>query len=52
MTLTEVYLLLMDPVRDVLIVSGMLALTMSLIVMLVNMIVGAATGQGFSIGLR
>lgn len=52
MTLTEVYSLLMDPIKDVLIVSGMLALTISLVVMLVNMVVGAATGKGFTIGLR
>ena len=52
MTLTEVYSLLMDPIKSVLIISGMLSLTIGLIVMLVNMIVGAATGKGFTIGLR
>lgn len=52
MTLTEVYSLLMSPIKDVLIVSGMLSLTIALIVMLVNMVVGAATGKGFTIGLR
>lgn len=52
MSLTEIYTTLMDPIKDVLIVSGMLSLTIALIVMLVNMIVGAATGKGFSIGLR
>lgn len=52
MTLTEVYSLLMDPIKTVLIISGMLSLTIGLIVMLVNMIVGAATGKGFTIGLR
>lgn len=52
MTLTEVYSLLMDPIKDVLIVSGMLSLTIALIVMLVNMVFGAATGKGFTIGLR
>lgn len=52
MSLTEIYTTLMDPIKVVLIVSGMLSLTISLIVMLVNMIVGAATGKGFTIGLR
>lgn len=52
MTLTEVYSLLMEPIKVVLIISGMLSLTIGLIVMLVNMIVGAATGKGFTIGLR
>lgn len=52
MTLTEVYSLLMDPIKPVLIVSGMLALTISIIVALVNMIINAATGKGFTIGLR
>ena len=52
MTLTEVYSLLMDPIKSVFIISGMLSLTIGLIVMLVNMIVGAATGKGFTIGLR
>lgn len=52
MTLTEVYSLLMNPIKDVLIVSGMLSLTIALIVMLVNMVVGAATGKGFTIGLK
>ena len=52
MTLTEVYSLLMSPIKDVLIVSGMLSLTIALIVMLVNMVVGAATGKGFTIGFR
>lgn len=52
MSLTEIYTTLMDPIKVVLIVSGMLSLTIALIVMLVNMIVGAATGKGFTIGLR
>lgn len=52
MTLTEVYSLLMEPIKVVLIISGMLSLTIGLIVMLVNMITGAATGKGFTIGLR
>ncbi len=52
MSLTEIYTTLMDPIKEVLIVSGMLSLTIALIVMLVNMIVGAATGKGFTIGLR
>lgn len=42
----------MSIIKPVLILSGMLSLTISLIVMLVNMIVSAATGKGFSIGLK
>lgn len=52
MDITQMYTDLMFVIKDPLIISGALALTISLIVMLVNMIIGAATGKGFSIGLR
>lgn len=52
MTLTDFYFLIMDPIRDVLIISGMLALTISLVVLLVNMLIDAFSGKGFRIGLK
>lgn len=52
MDITQIYLDIMSIIKEPLIISGALALTISLIVMLVNMIINAATGKGFSIGLR
>ena len=52
MDITAIYTDIMSVINPVLILSGMLALTISLIVMLGNMIIGAATGKGFSIGLK
>lgn len=52
MDITVIYTDFMEVISPVLILGGMLALTISLIVMLVNMVIGAATGKGFNIGLR
>lgn len=52
MSETELFVAIMETIAPVLRVSGWLALTISLIVMLVNMIINAATGKGFTIGLR
>lgn len=52
MDLTLIYTEFMEVIAPVLVISGMLALTISFIVMLVNMIIGAATGKGFNIGLK
>lgn len=52
MDLSYMYSELMSIIAPFLTLSGMLALTISLIVMLVNMIIGAATGKGFNIGLK
>lgn len=52
MDLTLIYCEFMEVIAPVLVISGMLALTISFIVMLVNMIIGAATGKGFNIGLK
>ena len=52
MDIGVVYSDFMSVITPILILSGMLALTISLIVMLVNMIIGAATGKGFNIGLK
>ncbi len=43
---------IMELIAPILTLSGFLALTIGLIVMLVNMICGAATGKGFNIGLK
>lgn len=40
---------IMGIVKDVLILSGMLSLTIALIVMLINMIINAATGRSFKL---
>lgn len=52
MDVTQIYTDLFGAIAPILTVSGMLALTISLIVMLVNMIINAATGKGFTIGLK
>lgn len=52
MDITQIYLDIMSVIKDPLIISGALALTISLITMLVNMVIGAATGKGFNIGLK
>lgn len=43
---------IMSYISPILTLSGALALTISLIVMLVNMVINAATGKGFTIGLK
>jgi len=45
----EMYVTYMASMKDVLILSGFLALTINLIVMLINMIINAATGRGFKL---
>ena len=50
--MTEVYLEMMVVIKPVLIISGMLSLTISVIVMLVNMLIDAFSGKGLRIGLR
>lgn len=52
MDITQAFVDIMGVIAPILTLSGMLSLAISLIVMLVNMIVGAATGKGFSIGLK
>lgn len=52
MDIGVIYSGFMETIAPILVLSGMLALTISLIVMLVNMIIGAATGKGFNIGLK
>ena len=52
MDLTLYYTDSMGVITPVLVLSGMLALTISVIVMLVNMVIDAFTGKGFRIGLR
>lgn len=52
MDINIIYSEFMSVISPVLVLSGMLALTISFIVMLVNMVIGAATGKGFSIGLK
>lgn len=52
MELTEIYVEMMTVIKPVLIVSGMISLTIAVIVMLVNMMIDAFTGKGFRIGLK
>ncbi len=52
MDISYMYNEIMTTITPFLVLSGFLALTISLIVMLVNMIIGAATGKGFHIGLK
>ncbi len=50
MTETEIFLLMFDTVKPLLVVSGVLAFTIRMIVVLINMVIDAATGRGFRIG--
>ncbi len=43
---------IMSVISPILILSGFLSLTIALVTMLINMIIGAATGKGFNIGLK
>ncbi len=52
MELTEIYVEMMTVIKPVLIISGMISLTIAVIVMLVNMMIDAFTGKGFRIGLK
>lgn len=52
MDITECFKDIMGVIAPILTLSGFLSLAISLITMLVNMVVGAATGKGFSIGLK
>lgn len=50
MDITMYYTEIMKLITPILTLSGMLALTISLVVMLVNMIIDAFCGRGFRIG--
>lgn len=50
MDITIYYTEIMNIISPILVLSGMLALTIAIIVMLVNMIIDAFTGRGFRIG--
>lgn len=52
MELTEIYVEMMTVIKPVLVLSGMLSLTITVIVMLVNMMIDAFSGKGFRIGLK
>ena len=52
MDITQIYLDIMEVIKPCLIVSGMLSLTIALIVTLVTMVINAATGKGFKIGVQ
>lgn len=46
------YQTIMSEIAPLLKVGGLVALTIALIVMLINMLINAATGKGFTIGLK
>ncbi len=52
MDIMVLYSDIMALISPILTLSGFLALTIALIVTLVNMIINAATGKGFTIGLK
>jgi uncharacterized membrane protein YphA (DoxX/SURF4 family) len=52
MDITLIYGDFMELIRPILILSGMLSLTIALIVTLVTMVINAATGRGFRIGVQ
>lgn len=52
MNVNLLYQEIMSYIAPILTLSGALALTISLIIMLINMVINAATGKGFTIGLK
>lgn len=52
MEITFMYSEIMSTITPFLILGGILGLTISLISMLIQMITNAATGKGFTIGLK
>ncbi len=46
------YQSIITAIVPVLKVGGLVALTIALVVMLINMLINAATGKGFTIGLK
>lgn len=52
MDITTVYSEFFEVIKPCLIVSGLLSLTLNLIIMLINMIISSATGQGLRIGMK
>lgn len=52
MEIMTLYSDIMELISPVLTLSGFLALTITLIVTLVNMVINAATGKGFKIGVQ
>ena len=52
MNISEMYSEIMITITPFLTLGGFLAFTLSMITMLINMIIGAATGKGFNIGLK
>lgn len=52
MNVDLLYQEIMSHIAPIITLSGALAFTIAMIVMLINMIINAATGKGLSIGLR
>ena len=52
MTINDLFVGVMDVLKPVLMLSGWLAFTLSMISLLINTIINSATGKGFTIGLR
>lgn len=52
MDITLLYTDIMELIAPILTLGGFLSLTIALIITLVNMIINAATGKGFTIGLK
>lgn len=52
MDVTELYISIIETIAPFLKVCGLVALTIALIVMLINMLIDAFTGKGLHIGSR
>lgn len=52
MSIDFMYNEIMGIISPILVLSGWLAFTITMIIMLINMVIGAATGKGFNIGLK
>lgn len=52
MDITNLYLAYFEAIKPILVMSGILSLTISVIVMLINMVISSFTGKGLHIGSR
>ncbi|MCI8394145.1 MAG: hypothetical protein HFH86_01510 [Bacilli bacterium] len=52
MDVTNLYVTVMEAIKIPLVVGGLVSLTVSIIVMLINMLIDAFCGRGLHVGLK
>lgn len=52
MDVSSLYVVILEAIKLPLVVGGLVALTVAIIVMLINMLIDAFTGRGLHIGMR